>query len=89
MKKEFIEIIMRFHARGKERQGDIRTDADFKILNKQIAESFRRVKNVHCPLCGSQRYMYHGEDDSLWSDYPFVCVKCENAFVIVDACNLI
>ena len=84
------EIILLFHGLHKERRYETdRTDKEMVAGNNEILKSFKKATNIFCPLCGKRKWLYHGEDDTLWQDYPFVCTKCKNAFVIADSEGLI
>jgi len=86
MNKKTKEVILKWHGVSKKvLNEEDKTDEEVNKLNKQIVKSFVKAKNVFCPLCGKKKWLYHGDDDNLWDDYPYVCIKCENAFVIADA----
>lgn len=65
------------------------TDKKLAKFNMQVVKSFVKATDIFCPLCGKKKWMYHGDNDDLWEDYPYVCVRCENAFTIADAKRLI
>jgi DNA-directed RNA polymerase subunit M/transcription elongation factor TFIIS len=88
LNRKTAEIILKHHlgvlnSNTVERNGKLTEKVVMKSI-RDIKEGFKKDSTVYCPKCGNCRYMYHAQNDEIFDDYPWVCIKCGKAFVIVD-----